>query len=71
MEGNTVPINYLSRSPAAKLKLIQGDSDAFSDVLGLINEYEGESTSFATGHISVDTNRKLKLTRRDRCIKKT
>ncbi|KAJ8119745.1 hypothetical protein ONZ43_g3374 [Nemania bipapillata] len=41
MEGNSVPINYLSRSLAVKLKLIQGDSDTFSDVLGLINEYEG------------------------------
>ncbi|KAI0403593.1 hypothetical protein F4802DRAFT_287601 [Xylaria palmicola] len=41
MEGNTVPINYLSRSLALKLKLIQGDSDTFSDVLTLINDYEG------------------------------
>ncbi|KAI1755808.1 hypothetical protein F4782DRAFT_369860 [Xylaria castorea] len=52
--GNTVPINYLSRSLAVKLKLIQGDSDTFSDVLGLINEYEGvlnrhESLAFNLG----------------------
>lgn len=42
MEGNTAPINYLSRSLGVKLKLIQGESDAFSDVLSLINEYEGK-----------------------------
>ncbi|GAW15419.1 hypothetical protein ANO14919_048280 [Xylariales sp. No.14919] len=52
--GNTVPINYLSKSLVVKLKLIQGDSDAFSDVLGLINEYEGvlnrhESLAFNLG----------------------
>ncbi|KAI1349678.1 hypothetical protein F5Y01DRAFT_305843 [Xylaria sp. FL0043] len=52
--GNTVPINYHSRSLGVKLKLIQGDSDAFSDVLGLINEYEGvlnrhESLAFNLG----------------------
>lgn len=51
MEGNTVPINYLSRSLAVKLKLIQGDSDTFSDVLGLINEYEGKSTSRPAGFL--------------------
>jgi hypothetical protein len=39
--GNQVPINYLSRTNPAKLKLIQGDTDAFADVIALINEYEG------------------------------
>jgi len=43
MEGNSVPINYLTKSLAVKLKLIQGDADTFSDVLGLINDYEGKS----------------------------
>ncbi|KAI3327167.1 hypothetical protein HD806DRAFT_520114 [Xylariaceae sp. AK1471] len=52
--GNSVPINYLSKSLALKLKLIQGDGDTFSDVLGLINEYEGvlsrhESLAFNLG----------------------
>ncbi|KAF2970539.1 hypothetical protein GQX73_g3056 [Xylaria multiplex] len=47
MEGNAVPINYLSKSLAVKLKLIQSESDAFSDVLGLINEYEGKHESLA------------------------
>ncbi|KAI8627040.1 hypothetical protein F5Y19DRAFT_186381 [Xylariaceae sp. FL1651] len=52
--GNTIPINYLSKAHAVKLKLIQGDGDTFSDVLGLINEYEGvlnrhESLAFNLG----------------------
>lgn len=41
-QGNHVPINFLSKAHSTKLKLIQGDSDTFSDVLTLINEYEGE-----------------------------
>lgn len=48
MEGNPVPINYLSRSLAVKLKLIQGDSETFSDILSLINEYEGKLADFQT-----------------------
>ncbi|KAI1495811.1 hypothetical protein F5X99DRAFT_402342 [Biscogniauxia marginata] len=52
--GNTVPINYLSKAHSVKLKLIQGDSESFSDVLTLINEYEGvlnrhESLAFNLG----------------------
>lgn len=39
--GSQVPINYLSRSNPTRLKLIQGETDAFSDVVALINEYEG------------------------------
>ncbi|KAI1108846.1 hypothetical protein F5Y14DRAFT_58455 [Nemania sp. NC0429] len=39
--GNNIPINYHSRSLAVKLKLIQGDSETFSDILNLINDYEG------------------------------
>ncbi|KAH9905322.1 hypothetical protein F4778DRAFT_702348 [Xylariomycetidae sp. FL2044] len=54
MQGNTVPINYLSKASPTKLKLIQGDSDTFSDVLTLVNEYEGvlnrhESLAFNLG----------------------
>ncbi|KAI1263384.1 hypothetical protein F5Y18DRAFT_127176 [Xylariaceae sp. FL1019] len=52
--GNNVPINYLTKAQAARLKLIQGDGDTFSDVLGLITEYEGvlsrhESLAFNLG----------------------
>lgn len=39
--GNSVPINYLARANAGKLKLIHGDTETFTDVLTLINEYEG------------------------------
>lgn len=41
--GNHPPINYLSRAQSTRLKLVQGDSESFSDVLTLINEYEGKS----------------------------
>ncbi|KAI2604975.1 uncharacterized protein GGS25DRAFT_407673 [Hypoxylon fragiforme] len=34
-------INYLSKAHPVKLRLIQGESDTFSDVLALVNEYEG------------------------------
>ncbi|CAJ2503582.1 Uu.00g109760.m01.CDS01 [Anthostomella pinea] len=52
--GNTIPINYLSKSHAAKLKLLQGDGDTFSDVLTLVSDYEGvlnrhESLAFNLG----------------------
>lgn len=56
MEGNTVPINYLSRSLAVKLKLIQGDSETFSDILSLINEYEGKLADFQTQTSSLRCN---------------
>jgi hypothetical protein len=52
MQGNSVPINYLSKSLAVKLKLIQGDGDTFSDVLGLINEYEGKLVYLGTSPFS-------------------
>ena len=42
-QGSHVPINFLSKAHSNKLKLIQGDPDTFSDVLTLINEYEGEN----------------------------
>ncbi|KAI1178847.1 hypothetical protein F4777DRAFT_535871 [Nemania sp. FL0916] len=56
--GNAVPINYLSRSLAGKLRLVQGDSDSFSEVLGLINEYEG----VLNRHESLALNLGAKLT---------
>ena len=42
-QGSHVLINFLSKAHSNKLKLIQGDPDTFSDVLTLINEYEGEN----------------------------
>ncbi|KAJ8125083.1 hypothetical protein O1611_g8557 [Lasiodiplodia mahajangana] len=64
--SNSAPINYLSRSLAVKLKLIQGDSETFSDVLSLINEYEGKLASFKTSlytvHESLAFNLGAKLT---------
>ncbi|KAI0130572.1 hypothetical protein BJ170DRAFT_319613 [Xylariales sp. AK1849] len=56
--GNPVPINYLSKANAAKLKLIHGDGDAFSDVLTLINKYEG----VLSRHESLASNLGAKLT---------
>ncbi|KAI1080499.1 hypothetical protein F5B20DRAFT_101086 [Whalleya microplaca] len=54
----SVPINYLSRAHTVKLKLIQGDGDTFSDVLTLINEYEG----VLNRHESLASNLGAKLT---------
>ncbi|KAI2619682.1 hypothetical protein GGR54DRAFT_603176 [Hypoxylon sp. NC1633] len=56
--GNIVPINYLSKARLVKLKLIQGDSDIFSDVLALVNEYEG----VLNRHESLASNLGAKLT---------
>ncbi|KAI0020706.1 hypothetical protein F4780DRAFT_360963 [Xylariomycetidae sp. FL0641] len=52
--SNYCPINYLSKSHSAKLKLIQGDGDTFTDALALVHEYEGvlnrhESLAFNLG----------------------
>ncbi|KAI1392180.1 uncharacterized protein F4822DRAFT_389870 [Hypoxylon trugodes] len=56
--GNIAPINYLSKAQSVKLKLIQGDSDTFSDVLTLVNEYEG----VLNRHESLAANLGAKLT---------
>ncbi|KAJ4386197.1 hypothetical protein N0V93_009090 [Gnomoniopsis smithogilvyi] len=37
--GNGAHINYLARNPA-RMQLIQGDAEVFTDVLGLISDYE-------------------------------
>ncbi|KAI1472325.1 uncharacterized protein F4812DRAFT_8927 [Daldinia caldariorum] len=54
----SAPINYLSKAHSVKLKLIQGDSDTFSDVLTLVNEYEG----VLNRHESLASNLGAKLT---------
>ncbi|KAI8957096.1 hypothetical protein F5Y11DRAFT_340895 [Daldinia sp. FL1419] len=56
--GTIAPINYLSKAHPVKLKLIQGDSDTFSDVLTLVNEYEG----VLNRHESLASNLGAKLT---------
>ncbi|KAK1830269.1 hypothetical protein QBC39DRAFT_116387 [Podospora conica] len=56
--GNGGPINYLARSSHAKLPLIQGDSDSFSEVLSLLKEYEG----ILNRHESLAGNLGAKLT---------
>ncbi|KAI1324950.1 hypothetical protein F5Y16DRAFT_423490 [Xylariaceae sp. FL0255] len=58
MEGNPNPINYLSKAQNSRLRLIHGDGDTFSDVLGLINEYEG----VLNRHESLALNLGAKLT---------
>ncbi|KAI1378919.1 hypothetical protein F4677DRAFT_352622 [Hypoxylon crocopeplum] len=55
---NIAPINYLSKAHSVKLKLIQGDGDTFSDVLTLVNEYEG----VLNRHESLASNLGAKLT---------
>ena len=36
-------INYLMKARSERLRLIEGDSETFSDVLGMIDDYEGRS----------------------------
>ncbi|TEA19888.1 hypothetical protein C8034_v009834 [Colletotrichum sidae] len=55
---NSSIINYLSKATAGKLKLIQGEPDTFSDVLGLLNQYEG----VLNRHESLAANLGAKLT---------
>jgi hypothetical protein len=40
--GSVTQINYLVQSKNSKLlKLIEGDSETFADVLGMLDDYEG------------------------------
>jgi hypothetical protein len=41
--GNVTQINYLVRAKPGRLRLIEGDSEMFGDILGTIDEYEGWS----------------------------
>lgn len=34
-------INYLVKARSDRLKLVEGDSETFGDVLGVLDEYEG------------------------------
>ncbi|KAF7546647.1 hypothetical protein G7Z17_g8286 [Cylindrodendrum hubeiense] len=40
-------IHYLQRSNSSHLSLVQGDSDTFADIIGLIGEYENQHESLA------------------------
>ena len=39
--GMVTQINYLVKARKEKLGLIEGDADTFSDVLGMLDDYEG------------------------------
>ncbi|RBQ80129.1 hypothetical protein VDGD_10319 [Verticillium dahliae] len=56
--GNSILINYLTKSSTGRLELIPGDADTFSDVLGLLNSYEG----VLNRHESLAANLGAKLT---------
>ncbi|KXH34172.1 hypothetical protein CSIM01_07174 [Colletotrichum simmondsii] len=56
--GNASIINYLSKASTGRLQLIQGEPDTFSDVLGLLNQYEG----VLNRHESLAANLGAKLT---------
>ncbi|KAK0633721.1 hypothetical protein B0T14DRAFT_79585 [Immersiella caudata] len=56
--GNGAVINYLSKANANKLPLVSGDSETFSNVLSLINDYEG----VLNRHESLAVNLGAKLT---------
>lgn len=50
--GNVPPIDYLSKANQVKLRLVQGDEEMFSEVLSILNDYEGElSRSFCRYHL--------------------
>jgi len=40
--GNVTQINYVMKAKSEKLRFIEGDSESFGDVLGMIDDYEGE-----------------------------
>jgi len=40
--GSVTQINYLMKAKTDKLRLIEGDSETFGDVLGMIDDYEGK-----------------------------
>jgi len=53
-DSSAAKINYLTKGKGAPLKLIEGDSDTFLDVLNLIDDYEGmifSSYAFSQGGI--------------------
>lgn len=39
-------INYLVRARGERLRLIEGDAESFGEVLGMIDDYEGERFFF-------------------------
>ena len=39
--ASVTQINYLMKAKSERLRLIEGDSDTFADVLGMIDDYEG------------------------------
>ena len=42
LAGVVTQINYLAKAVNEKLRLIEGDSETFGDVLSLIDDYEGK-----------------------------
>ncbi|RKF64072.1 putative transcription factor cys6 [Erysiphe neolycopersici] len=39
-QGNVTMINYMTKTRSERLRLMEGDNETFSDVLGLIDDYE-------------------------------
>lgn len=42
--SNVTQISYLMKTKSERLRLIEGDSESFSDILGMIDDYEGNVT---------------------------
>jgi hypothetical protein len=49
--GNVTQINYLMKAKSDRLNLIEGDSESFGEILGMIDDYEGKSRDFACGEL--------------------
>jgi hypothetical protein len=40
-QANLTQISYLMRAKSERLRLIEGDNETFSEVLGMLDDYEG------------------------------
>lgn len=56
-QGNVTMINYMTKARSERLRLMEGDNETFSDVLGLIDDYE----SVLQRHESLAANLGAKL----------
>lgn len=63
--GNGTQINYLAKARTEKLKIIEGDSETFGDVLGMIDDYEGTYILFVVTSDHLEVNGQCDLRHTD------
>ncbi len=59
--GNVTQINYVMKAKPEKLRFLEGGSESFGDVLGMIDDYEGELTFWSRDEESSDISSELPL----------